>query len=195
MEVLRRHQWPGNVRELENAIERAAVLATGSMIGPELIPEHVRRSPAVAAPQFTLPPDGISFKDVVADFEKRLIETSLESAGGVQKRAAELLHIKPTTLNEMIKRHDIHPKRRRAGADDSDAGDPAGRPLLRGEVALLPAALGATEVTPQQDAEFLDIYLPSTVAIASSWLCAMTTPLPEAKPSALMTTGGVSVRT
>jgi hypothetical protein len=25
----------------------------------------------------------------------------------VQKRAAELLHIKPTTLNEMIKRYDI----------------------------------------------------------------------------------------
>jgi hypothetical protein len=25
----------------------------------------------------------------------------------VQKRAAELLHIKPTTLNEMIKRHNL----------------------------------------------------------------------------------------
>ena len=36
------------------------------------------------------------------DFEKALIESTLEAAGGVQKRAAELLHIKPTTLNEMI---------------------------------------------------------------------------------------------
>jgi len=60
-----------------------------------------------------VPPEGISFKDVITDFEKRLIETTLEAAGGVQKRAAELLHIKPTTLNEMIKRHDIRPRRKR----------------------------------------------------------------------------------
>ncbi|MFM2093621.1 MAG: putative mannose-6-phosphate isomerase GmuF [Planctomycetota bacterium] len=48
-------------------------------------------------------------------------------------------------------------------------GDPAGRPLHRGEVALLPAALGATAVTPERDAEFLDIYLPSTVAIGTAF--------------------------
>ena len=52
--------------------------------------------------------------------ERRLIETTLEAAGGVQKRAAELLHIKPTTLNEMIKRYDIRPRRRR-GSDDQPA--------------------------------------------------------------------------
>ncbi len=66
-------------------------------------------------PQFIVPPEGISFKDVITDFEKRLIESTLEAAGGVQKRAAELLHIKPTTLNEMIKRHDIRPRRKRMG--------------------------------------------------------------------------------
>ena len=54
-----------------------------------------------------MPPEGISFKDVITNVEKRLIESTLEAAGGVQKRAAELLHIKPTTLNEMIKRYDI----------------------------------------------------------------------------------------
>ena len=31
----------------------------------------------------------------------------------VAKRAAELLQIKPTTLNEMIKRYDIRPRRKR----------------------------------------------------------------------------------
>ena len=66
-------------------------------------------------PQFIVPPEGISFREVITDFEKRLIESTLEAAGGVQKRAAELLHIKPTTLNEMIKRHDIRPRRKRAG--------------------------------------------------------------------------------
>src|SRR5262249_45351510 len=65
-------------------------------------------------PQFVVPPEGISFKDVITDFEKKLIESTLEAAGGVQKRAAELLHIKPTTLNEMIKRYEIRPRRKRS---------------------------------------------------------------------------------
>jgi DNA-binding NtrC family response regulator len=68
-----------------------------------------------------VPPEGISFKEVITDFEKRLIESTLEAAGGVQKRAAELLHIKPTTLNEMIKRYDIRPRRKKAGAGDEPA--------------------------------------------------------------------------
>ena len=73
-----------------------------------------------------MPPEGISFKEVITDFEKRLIESTLEAAGGVQKRAAELLHIKPTTLNEMIKRYDIRPRRRRAGEPDSSSQDDNG---------------------------------------------------------------------
>ena len=59
---------------------------------------------AFQMPQFVVPPEGISFKDVDRRLRARLIESTLEAAGGVQKRAAELLHIKPTTLNEMIKR-------------------------------------------------------------------------------------------
>ena len=55
----------------------------------------------------TVPPEGISLRDVIASFERRLIESTLESTGGVQKEAARLLGLKPTTLNEMIKRHNI----------------------------------------------------------------------------------------
>jgi transcriptional regulator with AAA-type ATPase domain len=73
-------------------------------------------------PRFVVPPEGISFKDVVASVEKRLIESTLEAAGGVQKRAAELLHIKPTTLNEMIKRHGIVARRKK---DDDLEDQPA----------------------------------------------------------------------
>ena len=65
-------------------------------------------------PQFVVPPEGISYRDAEASFQRGLIESALEAAGGVQKRAAELLHIKPTTLNEMIKRHDIRPRRKKA---------------------------------------------------------------------------------
>ena len=38
----------------------------------------------------------------------------------MQKRAAELLRIKPTTLNEMIKRYDIRPRRKKASAAGSE---------------------------------------------------------------------------
>ena len=113
LDLLTEYDWPGNVRELENVIERAVVLTSGTRIGVELIPDHVRKAPNFQMPQFVVPPEGISFKDVITDFEKRLIESTLEAAGGVQKRAAELLHIKPTTLNEMIKRYEIRPRRKR----------------------------------------------------------------------------------
>jgi len=125
LDVMMEYHWPGNVRELENVIERAVVLATGPRIGPELIPEHVRTAPAFQIPKFVVPPEGISFKDVITNVEKRLIESTLEAAGGVQKRAAELLGIKPTTLNEMIKRYDIGIRRGRKntpGEDDDDRG-------------------------------------------------------------------------
>jgi len=128
LELLGAYDWPGNVRELENVIERAVVLASSSRIDSELIPEQVRRTPHVSNPPFVMPADGISFKEVITDFEKRLIESTLEAAGGVQKKAAELLHIKPTTLNEMIKRHDIRPRRKRTGTsgEPHDTGDDDG---------------------------------------------------------------------
>ena len=45
-----------------------------------------------------------------------------DSSGGVQKRAAELLQVKPTTLNEMIKRYGIPTRRSRFGRGDISEG-------------------------------------------------------------------------
>ena len=141
LDLMEEYDWPGNVRELENVIERAVVLATGTRIGPELIPDAVRTSRPFQIPEFVMPAEGISLKEVVVAFETQLIERTLIAAGGVQKRAAEMLNIKPTTLNEMIKRHDIRPRRRRGaarrGPDDGVAvstdppvpDDAAGGPL------------------------------------------------------------------
>jgi two-component system response regulator PilR (NtrC family) len=101
------YDWPGNVRELENVIERAVVLADGPILNRRLIPEHVRSGPQFRLPTVVVPEEGISFRDVVSGLEKRLIESSLKTSGGVQKKAAQLLGLKPTTLNEMIKRYNI----------------------------------------------------------------------------------------
>ena len=76
-----------------------------------------------------MPPEGISLRDVIASFERRLIESTLESTGGVQKEAARLLGLKPTTLNEMIKRHNIlaaaraRPAQRRASVEEAASSE------------------------------------------------------------------------
>ena len=118
--------WPGNVRELENVIERAVVLTSGKQIGPDLIPDSVRSSQSFNLPNFDLPPEGIPFRKVIEDMESMLISRSLDAADGVQKRAAELLQVKPTTLNEMIKRYGIRPRRRR-GTRRAGTGAPRSR--------------------------------------------------------------------
>jgi DNA-binding NtrC family response regulator len=126
LDLLMEHDWPGNVRELQNVIERATVLSPGNRIDADLVPDNVRRSKRFQMPQFVVPPEGISYKDAETAFQRGLIESALEQAAGVQKRAAELLQIKPTTLNEMIKRHDIRPRRRRgAVANRSEADNEA----------------------------------------------------------------------
>jgi DNA-binding NtrC family response regulator len=125
LDLLVEYDWPGNVRELENVIERAVVLSPGLRIDVDLVPDHVRSSRRFQMPQFVVPPEGISYRDAEIAFQRGLIESALEQAGGVQKRAAELLQIKPTTLNEMIKRHDIRPRRKRAGQGSPDPDEEA----------------------------------------------------------------------
>ena len=108
MRILLDYAWPGNVRELENTIERAVVLCTGDRIGPEMLPDYLRFPAQTDQPAMIVPSDGISLKDAVSRYERTMILQSLEMANGVQKRAAELLQLKPSTLNEMMKRLGIH---------------------------------------------------------------------------------------
>ncbi len=110
MRILMDHSWPGNVRELENTIERAVVLCTGDRITPELLPDYLRFPTRTDQPATVVPAEGISLKDAVSNYERTMILQSLELANGVQKRAAELLQVKPSTLNEMMKRLGIHAK-------------------------------------------------------------------------------------
>nr|MDQ2971031.1 sigma-54 dependent transcriptional regulator [Acidobacteriota bacterium] len=100
------YDWPGNVRELENAVERAVVLCPGGVIELDLLPESVL-SPDRSELPVRLPENGSTYKDMVEEYERRLVRTALRRTGGVQKRAAELLRMKPTTLHEIIKRLEI----------------------------------------------------------------------------------------
>ena len=46
-------------------------------------------------------------KDFLSDIELRLIVFSLNEANGNQRKAAKILGIKPTTLNEKLRKYNI----------------------------------------------------------------------------------------
>jgi two-component system response regulator PilR (NtrC family) len=107
LERLLDYHWPGNVRELENVIERATVLSSGTMLDVELLPASVLQPSAAPEPAAGLPANGLSFKEAISGYERQLIVKALKASGGVQKKAAEMLKVKPTTLHEMMKRLSI----------------------------------------------------------------------------------------
>ncbi len=104
MQLLLDYHWPGNVRELENVIERAVVLSSGEVLDVDLLPPAVRQPPTSFLQPTALPINGVSFREAVAGYERQLILNALKVSDGVQKRAAEVLKVKPTTLHEMMKR-------------------------------------------------------------------------------------------
>jgi two-component system NtrC family response regulator len=109
MDALSDYHWPGNVRELENAIERAVVLCRGDAIEVDELPQPLRGEASSAQVMTTFPAEGVDFRGSVAEFQEHLIREALNRSGGVQRRAAGLLKLSPTTLNEMIHRLGIEP--------------------------------------------------------------------------------------
>lgn len=107
MDILEEYDWPGNVRELENLIERAVVLTKSKVINRESLPAFLSPSQRVASPLFTSSNEDLNLKKQIQDYQKKAIINALKKSKGVQKKAANLLGVKPTTLNEMIKRLNI----------------------------------------------------------------------------------------
>ncbi|MDI6849655.1 MAG: sigma-54 dependent transcriptional regulator [Candidatus Saccharicenans sp.] len=106
MEILMDYDWPGNVRELENVLERAVVLSKSRVITREALPSFLLNGKKTMFEE--LDNASLDLKEKTAEFQKKLILTALEKSGGVQKKAAQMLGLKPTTLNEMIKRLKIN---------------------------------------------------------------------------------------
>jgi DNA-binding NtrC family response regulator len=109
LQLLMEHNWPGNVRELENAVERAVVLASDSVVHADVLPDHILQASGVRIRRDEsgrLASDASLF-EVVADFERRKIIEALEGANWSQTEAAENLSIPLSTLNQKIKRLDI----------------------------------------------------------------------------------------
>jgi DNA-binding NtrC family response regulator len=114
LKVMMDYEWPGNVRELENAVERAVVLSSGSLLGPDLLPEQLSLNGSHEPGLFPAESfDGRSLFEIVEGCERRIILDMLNRTNWSQTEAAERFKIPLSTLNQKIKRLQIDVKRRR----------------------------------------------------------------------------------
>ena len=102
LDRLSAYRWPGNVRELENAIERAVVLATGTVIDAASISMV---EPPAGAPAAGLP--SLRLHANVEWAEQESVRRALKQAGGVKKDAAELLGISQRALSYYLGKYKI----------------------------------------------------------------------------------------
>ena len=110
------HHWPGNVRELRNVIERALILETTTAIQPTSLPdfqiETLLRKTSTT-PQST---GAESLDELVATFERDLVNATLEQHRYNLTKTADHLKISRHALRYRMQRLDIN-------LDDDDGED------------------------------------------------------------------------
>lgn len=103
---------PGNVRELENVTERMLLLGDGNNLLPADVPPHVRKESCTperveasnpSALPFELPEEGLD----LMNFEKQIIEATLERVNGNQSAAARYLRIPRHVLLYRMEKYGI----------------------------------------------------------------------------------------
>jgi DNA-binding NtrC family response regulator len=104
LKLLMNYRWPGNVRQLESVIERAVLMAEGSIIQPDDLPVEISASALHGGVvPFELPPEGINFEEM----EHALIIKAMERADWVIGKAAPLLGLSYKTLQYRLDKHGI----------------------------------------------------------------------------------------
>jgi transcriptional regulator with GAF, ATPase, and Fis domain len=90
VELIKKHPWSGNVRQLGNALTQAAVMTDGEVIDRGDIEDAIAEVPAAEAGE---PPlgDGFSLERHLEEVQRRYLRRAMEQAGGVKRRAADLL--------------------------------------------------------------------------------------------------------
>ncbi len=96
------YHWPGNVRELKNVIERAVIMSSDPLVGPEAMILGPPRPP-VSIRKLELDIDSPS----IAQMEKQLICKVLEQTSWCRSKAARLLGITRTTLYTKLRNYNI----------------------------------------------------------------------------------------
>jgi transcriptional regulator with GAF, ATPase, and Fis domain len=112
LQLLEQYAWPGNIRELENAVVRAVALCD-RIVRPEDLPERIRNcrneTPLQTAQETNAPRESVADEELLplAVVERRHVERVLARTGGNKQAAARLLGIDRTTLQRMVKRHNL----------------------------------------------------------------------------------------
>jgi len=105
-EQLTAYDWPGNVRELENAIEALVALSIDGELDLALLPGS-----AAAVASLSRADDskaqGLTLKQRVEAYERGLIVTALEAAGGNRKDTALRLGLSRATLHDKLHRYGL----------------------------------------------------------------------------------------
>jgi DNA-binding NtrC family response regulator len=122
MELLVGYPWRGNVRELENAVERAAVLATGDTLVAEHLPPDLaaaaQAGSSVAGPARQADYSDLTFaearKRAVADFTRRYVAAVIDRAAGNVAQAARVAGVDRSNLRRLM---------RRAGVERADTDE------------------------------------------------------------------------
>ena len=113
------HRWPGNVRELRNVIERALILETTREIQPTSLPDFQLET-RLNKTEIAAAPGDRAIDELVADFERDLINATLGANHFSLSKTADQLKISRHALRYRMQRLNLTP------AEDEPAA-PAGR--------------------------------------------------------------------
>jgi len=100
LEGIKRYSWPGNVRQLKHCVERAVIMAQGTMITWE----------DLALPGERAGTEPSSLKKVREEAEKTLIQQVLAKHNGNITKTATELGISRPTLHDLLAKYDLHRK-------------------------------------------------------------------------------------
>lgn len=103
MRKLHEYDWPGNVRELMNVLERVVALTPSGGIAD--FPEIRMRAPRQRLTAMIPEKPDATLKEMVGEFERRVIAQALERHGGNRSRAAKELGITRQGLSQKLKKY------------------------------------------------------------------------------------------
>ena len=112
-DLLVKYDYPGNVRELENIIERAIVIARGSVISTEDLPFQNPECGTGAFGTSKIPAGNLH--QAITKMEREMIEDAMHQADFNQSQAALLLGLSERMLRYKLKKYPLlTPTRARA---------------------------------------------------------------------------------
>jgi len=105
--VLMGLNYSGNVRELKNIIQRIITLARDEVITEDMIPEDVKNTKTGLGLFNSNDIEIYPLDKILEDIETQALKWAFDKAQGNQTKAAEILHIKRTTLHDKMKKYGL----------------------------------------------------------------------------------------